>query len=99
MTSKGILGYVIQINMIQEEQSISLPTIPPSIEQVLNKFAEVFNEPQGLPPHRECDHSIPLKQDAKPPNIRPYRVPHKQKDEVEKLIKSSKLCCKRGGVY
>jgi hypothetical protein len=41
-----------------------------------------------LPPSRSCDHHIPLVEDNKPPNIRPYRIPHKQKDEVEKLIKS-----------
>jgi hypothetical protein len=29
-----------------------------------------------------------LQEGSKPPNIRPYRIPHKQKDEVEKLIKS-----------
>jgi hypothetical protein len=41
-----------------------------------------------LPPQRECDHSIPLKEGSKPPNIRPYRPTFKQKDEVEKLIKA-----------
>jgi hypothetical protein len=40
-----------------------------------------------LPPHRDCDHRIPLKENSKPPNLRPYRVPYKQK-EVERLIQS-----------
>jgi hypothetical protein len=41
-----------------------------------------------LPPSRNCDHRIPLLEGNKPPNIRPYMIPHKHKDEVEKLIKS-----------
>jgi hypothetical protein len=41
-----------------------------------------------LQPPRPCDHQIPLLEGAKPPNIRPYKIPHKQKDEVESLIKS-----------
>jgi hypothetical protein len=45
-----------------------------------------FSTNTVLPPHKACDHEIPLKEDDKPPNIRPYRVPQKQKDEVENLI-------------
>ncbi|MCH79982.1 hypothetical protein A2U01_0000744 [Trifolium medium] len=41
----------------------------------------------GLPPYREHDHAIPLKADAAIPNIRPYRYPHYQKNEIEKMVK------------
>jgi hypothetical protein len=41
----------------------------------------------GLPPSRDCDHQIPLISDAKPPNIRPYRMSHSQKNAVEQVIK------------
>lgn len=44
-------------------------------------------EPKGLPPKRECDHSIPLKANAEPPNIKPYRIPHHQKDAMEEIIR------------
>jgi hypothetical protein len=40
-----------------------------------------------LPPQRSCDHHIPLMEGSKPPNLKPYRIPHKHKDEVEKIIK------------
>lgn len=53
----------------------------------MQQYAEVFNEPMGLPPKRECDHSIPLKSNAEPPNIRPYRIPHPQRDAMEDIIK------------
>lgn len=40
-----------------------------------------------MPPLRECDHAIPLKLGSQPPMVRPYRVPHLQKNEMEKHIK------------
>uniref|UniRef100_A0A0A9A3Y4 Uncharacterized protein n=1 Tax=Arundo donax TaxID=35708 RepID=A0A0A9A3Y4_ARUDO len=47
---------------------------------------DVFQEPTELPPTRDVDRTIPLQQDAKPINIRPYRLSHKQKNAMEDLI-------------
>jgi hypothetical protein len=55
--------------------------------ELLGKFEDVFNLPSGLPPVREHDHSIVLKQGAAIPNIRPYRYPYYQKNEIEKIVK------------
>jgi hypothetical protein len=41
----------------------------------------------GLPPVREHDHAIPLKPYANIPNLRPYRYPYYQKNEIEKIVK------------
>jgi hypothetical protein len=47
----------------------------------------VFSTPQGLPPsHGVHDHSIPLVPGSLPPNIRPYRHPFSQKNEIEKMV-------------
>jgi hypothetical protein len=47
----------------------------------------VFSTPQGLPPSRGVhDHSIPLVPGSLPPNIRPYRHPFAQKNEIEKMV-------------
>jgi hypothetical protein len=43
--------------------------------------------PSGLPPIREHDHAILLKPDANIPNLRPYRYPYYQKNEIEKIVK------------
>jgi len=57
------------------------------LSPILKKFEDLFQEPTGLPPKRGVfDHRIPLKGDAKPVNIRPYRYPLKQKDIIEKLV-------------
>ena len=41
-----------------------------------------------MPPVRSHDHTITLKPDFQPINLRPYRFPHHQKAEVEKQISS-----------
>jgi hypothetical protein len=84
-----IIGYVVQVQMIQSKQSSSPPqALPREIQIVLHNFADVFSNKVGLPPQRSSDHKIPLQPNSKPPNVRPYRIPHKQKNELDKLIKS-----------
>ena len=60
--------------------------IPHEICEVLKEFPVVFQAPTCLPPSRECDHSIVLKEGAAIPNIGPYRYPCYQKTEIERII-------------
>lgn len=60
---------------------------PASLHTLLSEYKDLFSDPTGLPPSRGIfDHRIPLKPDAKPINIRPYRYPLKQKDFIEGLV-------------
>jgi hypothetical protein len=59
---------------------------PSTVTAVLAEFAEVFAEPQGLPPHRQYDHAITLEEGAQPPNTKPYRYSPMQKDEIERQV-------------
>lgn len=52
----------------------------------MGEFEGVFQSPSGLPPNMWHDHSIALKEGASIPNLRPYRYPHYQKTEIEKLV-------------
>lgn len=45
------------------------------LDQVLNDFKDIFDEPYGLPPPRSHDHVIPLKEGSNPVSVRPYRYP------------------------
>lgn len=45
----------------------------PQMEEMLQKFATVFETPKGLPSSRFQDHKIVLKDGAQPVNWRPYR--------------------------
>lgn len=60
--------------------------VPQAVDQLLKEFVHVFDEPQGLPPARVFDHSIPLLPGAKPVNLRPYRYNPAQKDEIERQV-------------
>jgi hypothetical protein len=82
----GSVGYVLQLNVVTTGPK-DTDAVFPQLESILQQYSDVFSEPSSLPPHRQCDHSIPLTAGATPPMVRPYRVPHKQKDEMEAQIK------------
>jgi hypothetical protein len=63
------------------------PHLPPCVTDMLHKFETIFSTPTSLPPHRTVDHRIHLAEGTKPINVRPYRYPHFQKSEMEKLIR------------
>ncbi|GKC30855.1 ty3-gypsy retrotransposon protein, partial [Tanacetum coccineum] len=58
----------------------------PEIEQLLIRYDSLFQVPTCLPPNRVIDHRIHLLPNTKPVNVRPYRYPHYQKGEMEKLV-------------
>lgn len=59
---------------------------PEDICKLLQDYEVVFYEAKGLPPTRTWDHHIPLIPGAQPVDTRPYRYPHHQKDEIEKMV-------------
>jgi hypothetical protein len=61
--------------------------LPHEIEQLLTEYAECFETPTGLPPHRQFDHTIELMPGVQPVNVKPYHYSLQQKDEIERQIK------------
>lgn len=57
-----------------------------SLRQLLSKYQGVFETPKALPPSRLCDHRIQLQPNSGPIKVRPYRYPHSQKTEIEKMV-------------
>lgn len=53
---------------------------------VLKRYEDVFTWPEELPPQRNIEHHIHLKQGTNPINVRPYRYAYQQKAEMEKLV-------------
>jgi len=53
---------------------------------LIEQFEDIFQTPSGLLPKRSQDHVITLKEASDIPNIRPYKYPHYQKTEIEKII-------------
>ncbi|KAL0462688.1 UNVERIFIED_CONTAM: Retrovirus-related Pol polyprotein from transposon [Sesamum latifolium] len=56
------------------------------LDTLLTKYADLFEDPKALPPKRRHDHGINLREGTSAINIRPYRYPAIQKDEIEKLV-------------
>jgi hypothetical protein len=81
---------VAELCLVENQLQISA-SVPEEIQSVLDDFAEVFQAPQGLPPHREFDHAVNLLPDSQPINCRPYRYSPLQKDEIEKQVKEMLL--------
>jgi len=72
---------------VPEDILSDLPTyIDPKITILLHTYAHVFKVPSTLPPQRGQDHAIPLQPGASPVKVRPYKYPHTQKEQIEKMV-------------
>ncbi|XP_048323214.2 uncharacterized protein LOC107404744 [Ziziphus jujuba] len=78
-------GFFLQLVATSATKKIS--THPPELDRLLSKFPVVFQNPTTLPPQRSHDHRIQLMANNPPVNVRPYRYPHYQKAEIEKIVR------------
>lgn len=83
LKDKGIGFYVHSM----ESEVLNITGDQTEWEEILNPFEVVFNLPPGLPPIRVHDHAIRLKIGYAIANIRPYRYPFYQKNEIEKIVR------------
>ena len=67
-------------NLVPDDQQ----EVQADIHHLLEEFESVFAEPSSLPLHRQLDHDIHLLPSSASVNVRPYRYPHFQKNEIEK---------------
>ncbi|KAM0014322.1 putative nucleotidyltransferase, Ribonuclease H [Helianthus debilis subsp. tardiflorus] len=81
--SNGI-GQLFHLSLVPPDTTP--PTYPPDLQALLSQFDDVFTVPKGLPPIRSHDHHIELLPTSGPVSVRPYRYPHFQKQEIERLV-------------
>ncbi|GJV60973.1 ATP-dependent DNA helicase PIF1-like protein [Tanacetum coccineum] len=91
LESEDIYGvyelYNLDYNSGGKDTTVEAPALVHlEIEQLLEEFETIFQVPSTLPPHWCIDHRIQLFPNTKPVNVRPYRYPHYQKGEMEKLV-------------
>ena len=83
---QGAVSHMVQLYQVtlgdREAQEATLECI----QAILEQYPDVFQEPEGLPPRRNCDHHIPLVPGAQPVNIRPYRHKPEHKTEIEEQV-------------
>ena len=76
-------GHSVFAICLQINKEYSFNVEPANMQKLLEEYAELFQEPKRLPPTREIDHHITLKEGAEPINVRPYRYAYFQKAEIE----------------
>lgn len=60
-------------NSIEKEKENMSAKQPTALQNILLKYAGVFENPQGLPPDRGQNHSIRINVGCGPVQVRPYR--------------------------
>ena len=83
---KGCPGVLVEFQGLAMDEVNGGETISVEIDRLLERHPRVFEMPNGLPPPRNVDHAIILKEGTDPINVRPYRYPHIQKNEIERLV-------------
>jgi hypothetical protein len=83
MTRPGQSLFALCFQVAQTETE---GNIHPSMKELLQAFLDIFTDPSSLPPTREVDHIITLKEGTEPVNVRPYKYAHYQKNEIEKQV-------------
>ncbi|GJZ33214.1 ty3-gypsy retrotransposon protein [Tanacetum coccineum] len=79
-------GFLVEMKSLDESSELSTKQ-PEEHNQILAESEDVFHLPRGLPPHRDHEHAIVLKEGTTLISVRPYRYPYAQKNEIEKLVK------------
>ncbi|TYK09529.1 ty3-gypsy retroelement transposase [Cucumis melo var. makuwa] len=62
-------GIILSEEVVEEEANM----IPADVQKMLDKFNDVFEWLETLPPRRAIEHQIHLKSGIDPVNVRPYR--------------------------
>jgi hypothetical protein len=80
-------GHSIIITQLHSIHVVETPFVNPDLQSILSRHQVAFTTLKEIPPsHGVHDHSIPLIPGNLPPNVRPYRHPFAQKNEIEKIV-------------
>lgn len=88
LLANGVESYVLTINKSTENTEVESAQVQTrELTELLQKYQPIFHIPNTLPPSRAHDHRIIWEHNSGPANVRPYRYPHIQKNEIERAIK------------
>lgn len=89
---KGAGGFLVGCNRMENpgnqiESKLGTGShIQDYLKEIISSHEQVFEAPSGLPPKRNHEHAITLKEGSNPVGVKPYRYPQIQKNEIERLI-------------
>ena len=86
-----LLAETVSLSLLEGDTQQGVDTVATlQLQDLLQQYNKLFEEPIGLPPERTYDHHIPLKDERQVVKMRPYRYPTVQKDEIERLVTDMK---------
>jgi hypothetical protein len=62
------------------------PSHKKELIEIVSKYDDIFQEPNGLPPNREIQHELHLQQDSTLPNVGMYRMSFVDMIEIKKQV-------------
>lgn len=71
MQKQNEIWCVVQIYSMDSPQQLDTEPLPAGMKELVQKNADLFTEPYGLPPSRAHDHVIPLICGTQPFRLRP----------------------------
>ena len=86
-----LLVETVSLSLLEGDMQQGVDTVATlQLQDLLQQYNKLFEEPISLPPERTYDHHIPLKDERQVVKMRPYRYPTVQKDEIERLVTDMK---------
>lgn len=79
---------VFALTIHRDDTTAAEPPVSANLRRLLRRYDTVFQTPTTLPPKRDIEHHITLKEGSDPVNVRPYRYAHFQKEEIEKQVQA-----------
>jgi hypothetical protein len=89
LVRKGGQAYLLYLQGKAEQLNTmvnSTETVDAWVEQLLEEFKDVFQDPPGLPPVRNVAHVAPLIPGSRPPYRRNYRMTELERGELKKQL-------------
>lgn len=86
LVCEGEDAFWVELGSLEKQQEDTHLDVHLNIIDILQKFDSLFCEPYSPPSCHKHDHAIKLLEGAQPPNLRPYKYPHYQKGEIEKIV-------------
>ena len=87
---RGADSFLVVVNSVDYDVSDVTPpsaahtALSTGLDAVKQDYADIFNEPAGLPPDRGIEHVIPLEESSQPQFKRMYRLSPAELVEVKR---------------
>jgi hypothetical protein len=80
------IGYTKRLGLFRQPRTRSILPVDSMSNLPVNKYDDIFQELDGLPPKREIQHEIHLQRDSPLPNVGMYRMSVVEMIEIKKQV-------------